>query len=224
MKITTSVPLLLSVLVSACSADSKSRPHPAADNTTLDPITGGPFDSATNGDLSLELPMRWTLGPATYGEGAITWQRSGADRTVLFIGTPPNDSKNGDYAGSSITLLFSGSGSASGSGSDYFVVDNISNSAANGVNGVVNIVVTAGLERVPLASSRWTSNNGVISVTIDSLGQLHVSTPEPLILTRDFNQGTGVPDSPDHISFEMQNLHGIELCDEEGKPNERRFC
>jgi len=220
--------VVLTVFFTACGGDNSDTAFEnSAENTTLNIDRRCNPDSTGIDGAPLDAPLCWTLGPATYGEGAIALQRNARGRTMLSVTTPRNDTSNGDYAGSTVTLLLSGNGISNGDGSsNYTVVDTISRYPDT---GTAFIVVTAGTEREPLASSRWASSTGLIAVKADlqivddgsendgSYGVLHVSTIEPLMLTRDFVQGTGVPNSPEHISFEMQNLHGQDLCGPDGR-------
>jgi len=191
---------------SAADTDAANDPSdtisedPIADNTISEPTIAG-----TASDLvSFTAPRIWSLGPASYEVDRGSQQRF-AGRVITINLVPEGDDANGDYAGSQLNLSLTQSRPG-----DYTVVDSVNLDAGPGVSMLAYIEVSAGTQAPGLASTKWESSTGLISVRIDDDGNYHASTIEPLILSRRFDNGTGVPDSPDQISFEMQNIFGVE--------------
>jgi len=172
------------------------------DNMTAESTGGGmseapvnPTDSNNGGGeftlVALDGPRTWSVGPATYIlHGADSGlQQNIAGRVIVLVSTDDQDS---------LTLQLSQRGTG-----DYTVVDNINLDGGGSRVAFVNVI--AGTEVEGLARSRWVSSTGLISVRVDASGGYHATTIEPLTLTRDFDEGTGVPDSPDQIRFTMSN-------------------
>lgn len=153
--------------------------------------------------VSLDAPATWSLGPATYvvpGANS-TSQINIAGRVIVSVSTDDQDTGNAEYSGSQLTLQLSQGGTG-----DYTVVDNIN--LDPGGSRVAFVSVRAGTEVDGLARSSYVSTTGLISIQVDADGGYHASTIEPLTLTRDSDIGTGVPNSPDQISFTMSNIFG----------------
>lgn len=153
--------------------------------------------------VSLDAPATWSVGPATYVVPAAvaTTQINIAGRVIVSVSTEDQDTENDEYSGSQLTLQLSQGGTG-----DYTVVDNIN--LDPGGSRVAFVAVSVGTEVEELARSRYASSTGLISVRVDADGVYHASTIEPLTLTRDFDEGSGVPNSPDQISFTMSNIFG----------------
>lgn len=203
-------------------SNSFFRLWPAAAVCLLTAACGGGGDSDTGGisetpDAStetnnvvgesnlvpLDAPATWSLGPATYvvpGANS-TSQINIAGRVIVSASTNDEDTGNAEYSGSQLTLQLSQGGTG-----DYTVVDNIN--LDPGGSRVAFVSVRAGTEVDGLARSSYVSTTGLISIQVDADGGYHASTIEPLTLTRDSDIGTGVPNSPDQISFTMRNIFG----------------
>jgi hypothetical protein len=183
-------------------------------DTTADGNGGGmsdtsntPADSNNGGGeftlVPLNGPSTWSAGPANYTlpAGNSAAQINIAGRVIVSASTVDQDSGNAEYNGSLLTLQLSQRGTG-----DYTVVDNIN--LEGGGSRVAFIRVTAGTEVEGLARSTWVSSTGLISIRRDDSGRYHASTIEPLTLTRTQDEGTGVPNSPDQITFTMSNIFG----------------
>ena len=166
----------------------------------------GSNSNGTTTSVALDGPSNWSVGPANYTLPADVSgvQQNIAGRAIVSVSTVDRDTGNGEYRGSRLTLQLSQGGSG-----NYTVVDNIN--LDYGGSRVVFVAVNAGTEVEGLASSKWVSSAGLISVKVDDNGSYHATTLEPLTLTRESNQGSGVPNSPDQISFEMSNIFGRRL-------------
>lgn len=215
--------IAISFLVGACSSgDSDNSSSNASSTANEAGSTAGNTSSGTadetigdttgvnlaNGEtVPLDAPITWSLGDASYsGLGEVSGaQQNIAGRAIVSISTNDEDAGNGEFNGSRLFLHLTQGGSG-----DYTVVDNFSIETITGSGtNVAYVIVSAGTETGDLAETDWESVTGVVSVVVDNNGSYHVSTIEPLTLTRASDQNGGIPNSPDQISFEMQNIHGM---------------
>jgi len=156
----------------------------------------------------LDAPLTWKIGPASYGASSTprASQINAFVRIIAAAKTETPDASNGAYAASRLFVHMTPSGSG-----DYTLVDSTSKVTDESGAKVAFIIAVAESEAEDSsAETTWHSSTGLISVKVDSENRYHASTIEPLTLTRHEDSGTGVPDSPDQISFEMQNIFGNE--------------
>jgi len=207
----------MAVVATSCGGSGDTSSSTVVGTATLDTDTCGESIGTDASDVPIDAPLCWQLGPVVYGEGAdvAQWQVSGVEVVTAT-----------DYAGSKVTVQLSGSGTPVGDDNEsfgvsrytYTVVDNI-----DGGSGTAFIAVTAGSAQEPLASSRWLSTTGQISVkrvfddTREFYSTLYLSTPDRLTLTRELGWGSGVTDSLEEIYFKIQNLNGENLCGDSGR-------
>jgi len=176
--------------------------------------TGGTVNSSgtvDNAGVAIDAPITWMIGSASYSmpEPALGGQLNAAGLRIITSARDDTlDADNGAYAGAQLVLHMSVSGTG-----NYTLVDNTNSvSTPNGAK-VAFIIATAFSDEDRTNESTWVSTSGLISVKVDSNGLYHLSTIEPLVLTKDDNYnrpGAGIPESPDQISFQMQNVYGIE--------------
>ena len=207
--------IVVSGLLSACGGSSSNSTASAdadngngMDNEAME-NSGGNSAPETGGTslVPLDAIRAWALGPASYQvtDDAATAQQSSETRVVIVISTSGFDGSNGLYSGSGVSMTLNAVGAGDYTLTDTSTLVSLGDSVRAGT-----LTVTAGTLNVnPLRNSTWEATTGTVSVRVGEDGRYHVSTTEPLTLTRnpiaDFNGG--IPDSPDQISFTMQNLH-----------------
>jgi|GEM_PF-4600115 len=162
---------------------------------------GGDSDDTPTMDNS-ETP-EWSMGDNDYAGGTSSGNIGDNGVGVLVLSTTGENGPNGDYAGSGITMAYAANG-----GGSYEVVskaDLVSRLNDNPMAKVTTIACTVGTQKVsPLASSAYEMKSGSVSVIIDSNGKYHFTVVSGT-MEKILDLGSGVPDSPDSISFKMTN-------------------
>jgi len=132
-------------------------------------------------------------------------QSNQSDMVTIIVGDEVFDNSNGVYSGGRVSIFLSSTGSGIYALTDK---DNFTTAIASGIK-VGSLNVAAGT--LSNNETQWATSatSGIVSVTVNSEGRYFVSTTEPLILTRKSNVGTGIPGSPDQVSFSMRNINGV---------------
>jgi len=193
--------LLTLVLFAGCSSGGgDSAPKQMANNpdTTVSPseVGGSLLNDGT-----------WMLEDKLFVSGGedVRTQSNQPDRVVIVVGDDASDNSNGEYSGGSLRITLTPTGSG------VYSVDDVATIPAVFGNGskVASISVTAGT--LSNNASQWatTAASGTVSVSENSEGRYFVSTTEPLILTRQRDIGTGIPDSADQVLLSMRNINGL---------------
>lgn len=187
------------VLASACNSSDDGSASRSLDSSNSVETSGEIGDTLVNDGT-------WTLDDKLFVGGGenLRTQSNQVDHVIIVVGDEVFDNSNGVYSGGSIKIILSLTGNG------VYSVSDIANTQAMFGSGakVASITVTAGtLSNNP---TQWaTTTSGTVTVNVNQQGRYFVSTTQPLILTRKLDIGTGIPGSPDQITFNMRTINGV---------------